>query len=136
LCLKNYSSSTWMVWCVTSQNVLFYKAIVVWGGAILKSAIQNQEFGCNIFFFEHSKIIAIWSCMLLENVMHVLHLLVPQTFVDQFVFIWGCEQCTKTFGQLTTRTYYYLKDLNHVHFACRGYPWDRRHKVVYWQWAK
>jgi hypothetical protein len=29
--------------------------------------------------------------MLLEDVMHVLPLLVPQAFVDQFVFIWGCE---------------------------------------------
>jgi hypothetical protein len=39
--------------------------------------------------------------------------------VDQFVFIWGCEQCTKTLGQLIVRTYYYIKDLNHVYFACR-----------------
>jgi hypothetical protein len=29
--------------------------------------------------------------MLLEDVMHVLPLLVPQAFVYQFVFIWGCE---------------------------------------------
>jgi hypothetical protein len=29
--------------------------------------------------------------MLLENVMQVLSLLVPQTFVDQFLKIWGRE---------------------------------------------
>jgi hypothetical protein len=29
--------------------------------------------------------------MLLEDAMQVLPLLVPQAFVDQFVFIWGCE---------------------------------------------
>jgi hypothetical protein len=29
--------------------------------------------------------------MLLEDVMQVLPLLVSQAFVDQFVFIWGCE---------------------------------------------
>jgi hypothetical protein len=60
--------------------------------------------------------------MLLEDVMQVLSLLLPQAFIDQFVFIWGCEQCTKTLGQLTTRTYYYLKDLNHMYFACQGVP--------------
>jgi hypothetical protein len=56
--------------------------------------------------------------MWLEGVMQVLPLLVPQTFVDQFVFIWGCEQCTKTFGQLNTWTYYYVRDLNRVYLAC------------------
>jgi len=56
--------------------------------------------------------------MLLEDAMHML--LVPQAFVDQFVFIWGCEQCTGTLDQLTIGTYYYLKDLNHVYFVCRG----------------
>jgi len=58
--------------------------------------------------------------MLVKDVMQVLLLLVPQTFVDQFVFIWGCEQCIKTFGQLTIGTYYYLKHLNHAYFVCRG----------------
>jgi len=57
----------------------------------------------------------IWSCMLLENVMEVLHLLMPKKFVDQFLFIFGHEQCTGTLGQLT---YYYLKDLNYVYSAC------------------
>jgi hypothetical protein len=56
--------------------------------------------------------------MLLEDVMQVFLSLVPQAFVDNFYFIWGCEQCTMTLGQLTTRTYYYLKDLNRVYFAC------------------
>jgi hypothetical protein len=36
--------------------------------------------------------------MLLEDVMKVLPLLVPQAFVDQFFLIWGCEQCIKTLG--------------------------------------
>jgi hypothetical protein len=57
--------------------------------------------------------------MLLEDVMQVFPLLMPQAFVDQFVFIWGCEQCTKTLGQLIVGTYYYIKDLNHVYFACQ-----------------
>jgi hypothetical protein len=35
--------------------------------------------------------IVILSCMLLENVMQVLPLLMPQVFVNQFFFIWGHE---------------------------------------------
>jgi hypothetical protein len=31
----------------------------------------------------------------------VFLLLVPQAFVNQFIFIWGHEQCTGTLGQLT-----------------------------------
>ncbi len=54
----------------------------------------HQQIGIksSIFFLVFKKLcIAIWSCMLLENVMQVLTLLVPQTFVDQFFKIWGCE---------------------------------------------
>jgi hypothetical protein len=40
--------------------------------------------------FEHFYIV-IWSCMLLENVLEILPLLMPKTLVDQFVFVWGCE---------------------------------------------
>jgi len=36
--------------------------------------------------------------MLLKNAMQGM--LVPETFINQFVFIWGCEQCARTFGQL------------------------------------
>jgi hypothetical protein len=36
--------------------------------------------------------IGIWFCMLIEDVMEVLTLLLAQGF-DQFVFIWGHEQC-------------------------------------------
>ncbi len=43
----------------------------------------------------------------------------PKTLVDQFVFIWGREQCTITMGQLTRLVYYYLKDLDQVHLPCR-----------------
>jgi hypothetical protein len=35
--------------------------------------------------------IAIWSCMKLEDVLEVLPMLMPKTFLEQFVFIWGCE---------------------------------------------
>jgi hypothetical protein len=60
--------------------------------------------------------------MLLEDVLEILPLLMPKTLVNQFVFIWGREQCTTTMGQLTHLFYYYLKDLDLVHLVCRGLP--------------
>jgi hypothetical protein len=71
---------------------------------------------CNFVFQVFKKIeIVICSCMLLENVMQVFHLLLPHILVDQFVFIWGHEQWTRTLGQFIVGTYYYLKDLNSVY---------------------
>jgi hypothetical protein len=58
--------------------------------------------------------------MLLEIVFEILLLLIPKTLVNQFVFVWGREQCTATMGQLTHSVYYYLKDLDRVHLAHRG----------------
>jgi hypothetical protein len=39
--------------------------------------------------------IAIWSCVKLEDVLEVLPMLMPENFMDWFVFIWGREQCSK-----------------------------------------
>jgi hypothetical protein len=35
--------------------------------------------------------IAIWSCMKLEDVLEVLPMLMLESFLNWFVFIWGCE---------------------------------------------
>jgi hypothetical protein len=43
--------------------------------------------------------IAIWSCMKLEDVLEVLPMLMLESFLNWFLFIWGCEQCSKTFGE-------------------------------------
>jgi hypothetical protein len=69
--------------------------------------------------------------MLLEDVIQVLPLLVPQAFVDQFVFIWGCERCIKILGQFTTWTYYYVKDSNHVYFACWGLHYGIENQTLF-----
>jgi hypothetical protein len=62
--------------------------------------------------------------MLLEDVLEILLLLMPKTLVDQFVFIWGCEQCTTTTSQLTRQVVYsYLKDLDQVHLVYGGLPY-------------
>ncbi len=44
----------------------------------------------------------------------------PKTPIDEFVFIWGHEQCITIMGQLTCSIYYYLKDSDQVHLTCRG----------------
>ncbi len=55
--------------------------------------------------------VTIWSCMKLEDVLEVFPMLMLKIFVDWFVFIWGHEQCSKTIGQISPRSHYYLKDL-------------------------
>jgi hypothetical protein len=69
--------------------------------------------------------------MLLEDVLEILSLLMPKTLVDQFVFVWGCEQCTATIGQLTHLIYYYLKDLDWVHLASKGLPYGDKDKTLF-----
>jgi hypothetical protein len=62
--------------------------------------------------------IAIWSCMRLEDILKVLPMLMPESLLNWFVFIWGCEQCFKTFGEISPRYHYYLNDLKRVYYAC------------------
>jgi hypothetical protein len=49
--------------------------------------------------------------MKLEDVLEVIPMLIRKKIVDQFVFIWGCEQCSNTFGEISFESHYYLKDL-------------------------
>jgi hypothetical protein len=46
------------------------------------------------------------------------------------MFIWGCEQCSNTFGEISPSSYYYLKDLNHVYYACRGLPYGKEDQTL------
>jgi hypothetical protein len=69
--------------------------------------------------------------MLLEDVLEILPLLMPKTLINQFVFVWGCEQCTTTMSQLTHSVYYYLKDLDRVHFACRSLPYGDKNQTLF-----
>jgi len=75
--------------------------------------------------------IGIWSCMLIEDVMEVLNLLLLQDFIDQFVFIWGHEQCLMKSNQFTIGNYYCLKDLNHMYSACQGLPYGREDQTLF-----
>ncbi len=76
-----------------------------------------ENFLSNAFQMFH---IAIWSCMKFEDVLEVLPMLMPKSFLDQFVFIWGREQCSKTSSEISLGSHYYLKDLKRVYYACHG----------------
>jgi hypothetical protein len=39
--------------------------------------------------------------------------------MNQFVFIWGHEQCSKMTSQISLGSHYYLKDLKFVYYGCR-----------------
>ncbi len=54
----------------------------------------------------------------------------PKSLVDQFVFVWGHEQCTTITNKLTHSIYYYLKDLDQVHLACRGLPYGDKDETL------
>jgi hypothetical protein len=74
--------------------------------------------------------IAIWSCMKLEDVLKVLPMLMLEKFLDQFVFIWGHEQCSKIFIIITFRSYNYLKDLKHVYYSCYDLPYGKEDQTL------
>jgi hypothetical protein len=109
-----------MVFCAIFCIVLFYKGKQCVRGRNINSTKMEAKAKVQHFFTHAFKkfYIRIWSCMLIEDVMEVLTLLLLLDFIDQFVFIWGHEQCSITSGQLTVGNYYCLKDLSHVYFAC------------------
>jgi hypothetical protein len=57
-------------------------------GSIMEVKVGVEHFLSQVFKYFY---IAIWSCMKLEDVLEVLPMLMPKTFLEQFVFIWGCE---------------------------------------------
>jgi hypothetical protein len=72
--------------------VLFSKAILECWEEIWIEAKWKYELEWSIFFNVIKKFnVAIWSCMKLEDVLKVLPLLMLKKFLDQFIFIWGCE---------------------------------------------
>jgi hypothetical protein len=106
---------------------LFYKGSNI-DNTKAKVRIKVQHFLTHAFkkFY-----IGIWSCMLIEDVMEDFNLLLPQDFIDQFVFIWGPEQCSMTSSQFTVGNYYCFKDLSCVYFACQGLPYGKEDQTLF-----
>ncbi len=92
-----------------------------------RSESWSETFACSCIWNFY---IAIWSCMKLEDVLKVLPMLIPNTFVDQFVFIWRHEQCSKTSGQISFGSYYYLKDLKCVYYSCHGLLYEKEDQTL------
>jgi hypothetical protein len=68
--------------------------------------------------------VAFWSFMKLEDVLEVFPMVMPKNFIDQFIFIWGCEQCFKMVGQISLESHYYLKDMKHVYWLSWTALWE------------
>jgi hypothetical protein len=68
--------------------------------------------------------------MKFEDVLNILLMFMLESFLDQFVFIWGHEQCSKTFGEITHESYYYLKDLKNTYYVCRGLPYGKEDQTL------
>jgi hypothetical protein len=92
-----------------------------------KVKVGAEQFFSQVFKYFY---IAIWSCMKLEDVLEVLPMFIPETFLEWFVFIWGCEQCSKTSSQISPWSYYYLKDLKIVFNSCRGPPCGKEDQTL------
>jgi hypothetical protein len=68
--------------------------------------------------------------MKFEDVLEVLPMLMLESFLDQFVFIWGREQCSKTFGEISPESHCYLKDLKHVYYVCHGKDYGKEDQTL------
>jgi hypothetical protein len=68
--------------------------------------------------------------MKLEDVLEVLPMFMLESFLDQFVFIWGREQCSKTSGEVSPSTHYYLKDLKRVYYVCHGKDYGKEDQTL------
>jgi hypothetical protein len=80
--------------------------------------------------------ITIWSCMKLEDVLEVLPMFMPKNFMDQFVFIWGHEQCSKMVSQISLESHYYLKDLKCIYLWLLWTTlWEGVSNIIHWWWT-
>ncbi len=104
----------------------------MFGKTVHKTNVEIKT-GVETFFSKafHKFHIAIWSCMKFEDVLEVLPMFMLENFLDCFVFIWGHEQCSKTFGEISSRSHYYFKIWNVYIMLTMGKIMERRIKH-YW----
>jgi hypothetical protein len=74
--------------------------------------------------------VTIWSCTKLKDMLEVLPMLMFDNFVNQFVFIWGHEQCSKMSSEISPRSHYYLKDLKGMQYACHRLPYGEEDQTL------
>jgi len=69
--------------------------------------------------------------MKLEDVLKVLPMFMPKNFMDEFIFIWGREQCSKTIGEISPKSRCYLKDLKDVYYGCHGLLYGKEDQTLF-----
>jgi hypothetical protein len=69
--------------------------------------------------------------MKLEDVLKVLRMLMPKNFMDEFIFIWGREQCSKMIGEISSKFRCYLKDLKDVYYGCHGLLYGKEDQTLF-----
>jgi hypothetical protein len=65
--------------------------------------------------------------MKLKDVLEVFPMLMPESFLEQFV---GREKCSKMYGQISPGLHYYLKDLKRVYYAYLGLPYGKEDQTL------
>jgi hypothetical protein len=65
-----------------------------------------------------------------EDVLEGFPMFILETFLEQFGFIWGHEQCSKMFSQISLGFYYYLKDLKIMYYNCHGLPYGKEDQTL------
>jgi hypothetical protein len=112
--------------CYFLHSTVWHENAWVFGKNIDKKKMEvrtrMQHFFSHAFKYVY---IAIWPCVKLDDVLEVLPMLMLEYFLERFFFIWGCEQCSKTYGQISFGSHYYLKDLKWVYYACLGLPYGK-----------
>jgi hypothetical protein len=103
LCLRSSSLEAKKLLVFSMNGMLCYSpplAILQGNARVLGKSVNKTKVGVkakmeNLLSKAFQKFhITIWSYMKLEDVLEVLPMLMLESFLDQFVFIWGCEQCS------------------------------------------
>ncbi len=103
------------IMCYFPQSAIPHERNHVRGRNIDISIVETKTRMQHCFSLAFKKFhIAIWFWMLLEVVMEILPILMPQVFVDH----------------LGSWTYYYLKDLKCVYFTCRKPPYGKEDQML------
>ncbi len=101
--------------CYFPHSVVWHGNAWMFGKNIDKKTVE-VKIRVEHFVFQAFKYfyIVILSYMKLGDVLEVFHMFMLETFLEWFIFIWGCEQCSKTSSQISLGYHYYLKDLKQV----------------------
>jgi hypothetical protein len=116
--------------CYFPPLVVLQGIIRVFGKNVKKTKVEIRP-GVNFFLSKAFQKfhITIGFCMKLEDVLEVLPMLMPKSFLDWFIFIWGLEQCSKMFGEISLKSHYYLKDLKCVYYVCCGKDYGKEEQT-------